>query len=500
MTLSNHNQQVPVLTVSQLTHAIKLSLESTFPFVCLQGEISNFKLQTSGHLYFSLKDANAQIAVVMFRADANQLKIAPKSGDHVIVKGEINVYPSKGNYQLIIRELSYIGLGELLQKLEQLKIKLHQKGWFKTARKKPLPKFPKRIGVVTSPTGAVIQDILNILTRRFSGFHLILNPVKVQGEGSAQEIARAIEQFNQHQLVDVMIIGRGGGSIEDLWAFNEEIVAEAIYNSQIPIICAVGHETDHCIADYVADVRAPTPSAAAEIVISEKNQFLQHLNTLKKRMQQTVMHLIHKDRFRLEGLVKQPFILRPLHLLEGRMQKLDDCRLELDQTIRQQLQLKKQMIDSSSRQTLALKPTNQLNYFRQKLQYWEKNLSQFINGRLLKDRHYSNQKKQLLQQLWLSKLHHRRRLFDNDKFYKRLDQLFNYQLALHKERLANLHNTLKAIDPKTLLNKGYSILFSEKEHYVINSIHKLKKQQKARILLSDGEALITVNETIPREQ
>ncbi len=199
------------LTVSQLTHAIKLNLESTFPFVHLQGEITNFKLQTSGHLYFSLKDAQAQISAVMFKGEASSLKLLPKAGDQVIVKGELNVYPPKGNYQLIIRELSYVGLGELLQKLELLKIKLHQMGWFKSTRKKPLPKFPKRIGVVTSPTGAVIQDILNILSRRFSGFHLILNPVKVQGEGAAQEIAQAIEQFNRYDLVDVMIVGRGRG-------------------------------------------------------------------------------------------------------------------------------------------------------------------------------------------------------------------------------------------------------------------------------------------------
>ena len=258
------------LTVSQLTNAIKLSLESTFPMIYLQGEVTNFKLQSSGHLYFSLKDANAMIGAVMFKGEASALKIMPKAGDQVVVKGELSVYPPKGNYQLVVRELSYVGLGELLLKLEELKIKLHQMGWFKSSHKKPLPRFPKRIGVVTSPTGAVIQDILNVLTRRFSGFHLILYPVKVQGEGAAQEIAQAIEQFNKYQIVDVMIVGRGGGSLEDLWAFNEEIVASAIFHSQIPIISAVGHETDHCIADYVADVRAPTPSAAAEMCDCKK--------------------------------------------------------------------------------------------------------------------------------------------------------------------------------------------------------------------------------------
>jgi exodeoxyribonuclease VII large subunit len=178
MNISN-SQNLPPLTVSQLTNAIKLSLEATFPCIHLQGEISNFKMQTSGHLYFSLKDAQAQIAAVMFRPEASLLKIMPKGGDQVIIKGELNVYPPKGNYQLVVRELAYVGIGELLQKLELLKVKLHQMGWFKSTRKKPLPRFPRRIGVVTSPTGAVIQDILNVLSRRFSGFHLILNPVKV---------------------------------------------------------------------------------------------------------------------------------------------------------------------------------------------------------------------------------------------------------------------------------------------------------------------------------
>jgi exodeoxyribonuclease VII large subunit len=267
----------PILTVSQLSQAIKLSLETAFPFVQLQGEISNCKPHSSGHLYFSLKDAHAQISAVMFRPDAATLKFTPKDGTQVIAIGEINVYPTSGKYQIVVRELRPMGIGELLLKLEELKMKITKLGWFRKEHKKPLPKFPKRIGVVTSPTGAAIQDMLNILTRRFSGFHLILYPVKVQGEGAAQEIAHAIEQFNHYELADVLIVGRGGGSIEDLWAFNEEVVAKAIFESKIPIISAVGHETDHCIADYVADIRAPTPSAAAEIVIAEKGQQLHHL-------------------------------------------------------------------------------------------------------------------------------------------------------------------------------------------------------------------------------
>lgn len=441
-------EKAAVLTVSELTQAIKLNLERLFPFITLQGEISNFKLQTSGHLYFSLKDANAQISVVMFRTAAAGLKSMPKAGDHVVVKGEITVYPSKGNYQLIVRELSYVGIGELLQKLEQLKIKLHQKGYFKSIHKKPLPLFPKRIGVVTSPTGAVIQDILNVLSRRYSGFQLILNPVKVQGEGAAQEIAQAIDQFNQYDSVDVMIVGRGGGSLEDLWAFNEECVADAIFRSRIPIISAVGHETDHCIADYVADVRAPTPSAAAEIVIAEKLQQLERLNTFRKQMRQTLKLIVQNNRYRLQRIVHQPFFANPRHRIEQLMQKLDDVKWDIDNNIQQLLIKNRHRFELLQRKILMFNPQTQIAQFKTKISYWKKTF----------------------------------------------DQKMQHQLTMRVTKLQHMHLILKAIDPKQLLQKGYTILFSEKENSVITSIKKLEKGQKARLLLSDGSALITIND------
>jgi exodeoxyribonuclease VII large subunit len=465
-------QKASVLTVTQLTQAIKVNLETAFRFVSLQGEVSNFKQQTSGHLYFSLKDANAQIAAVMFQGDASRLKTLPKAGDQVIVKGEINVYPTKGNYQMIIRELSYVGLGELLLKLEQLKIKLHKMGWFKADRKKSLPKFPRIIGVVTSPTGAVIQDILNILNRRFSGFHLILNPVKVQGEGAAREIAQAIEQFNRYHLVDVMIVGRGGGSLEDLWAFNEEVVAEAIFHSHIPIISAVGHETDHCIADYVADVRAPTPSAAAEIVIAEKAQCLDHLAVLRRRLSQTVTHLIKQDRRRLEGMLKQPMLTNPYALLGPWMQKLDDQREDLDRIMQQKIQQYRLKLESYARQVQGVKPSTLIAHYKQSLK----------------------NKSSQLDQAWGAMQSQRRLRFNADRERKRLAELTGRRVMLLKERLAKLIDHMHAIDPKNLLRKGYSILFSEKDNSVINSVQAIEKEQRARLMLSDGEALITINQ------
>lgn len=492
----SNTQNLSPLTVTQLTNAIKLSLESTFPNIHLQGEISNFKLQTSGHLYFSLKDAQAQIAAVMFKADASFLKIIPKAGDQVIIKGELNVYPSKGNYQLIVRELAYVGIGELLLKLEMLKVKLHQMGWFKSIHKKPLPRFPKRIGVVTSPTGAVIQDIIHILSRRFSGFQLILNPVKVQGEGAAAEIAQAIEQFNHYQLVDVIIVGRGGGSLEDLWAFNEEIVASAIFHSKIPIISAVGHETDHCIADYIADVRAPTPSAAAEIVIAEKSQQLDLLDTLKKRIQQTLAHLVQQNYFRLKGVLNHPLFTHPYSLLESRMQKLDDCRSLLEQRIYQFLQLKRHLLDAKSQQALALKPTNLIAHFRQRFNTCEHSFLQYFIQKINRDRQQICYKQQQLNHLWQTQQNKRIHQLNQEKLKKELHQIVNDRIIVLKQKLSYVSNILQALDPKNVLEKGYSILFAEKENSVINSVKKLQEGQQARLLLSDGEVMITIKEVI----
>jgi len=319
-----------VFTVSELTSAIKGVLEPSFRGISVKGEISNFKMQTSGHLYFSLKDAGSQVSSVLFKGSAAKLSRMPKEGDQVIAVGEISLYAPRGQYQMVIRELQFLGVGELLLKLHQLKEQLQMRGWFEAHHKKPLPKLPQRIGVVTSPTGAVIQDILHVLTRRFAGFQVILNPVKVQGEGSAYEIAQAITDFNKHNLADVLIVGRGGGSIEDLWAFNEEIVAKAIFASKIPIISAIGHETDFTIADYVSDVRAPTPSAAAEIAIAEKTNLIKFLASAEQFSRQRVTQQIDQYRKRIAALRKHPLLSSPYGILAHTIQKLDDYARQLE--------------------------------------------------------------------------------------------------------------------------------------------------------------------------
>lgn len=490
----------PVLSVSQLTQAIKLQLELSFPSVWLQGEISNAKIQSSGHFYFSIKDPQAQISAVMFRGNLAGVKTIPKDGDQVIVHGDINVYPPSGKYQIIVRELRPVGLGELLLKLEELKAKLLKKGWYDPKHKKPIPKFPKRIGVITSPTGAAIHDILNILKRRFSGFHLILNPVKVQGEGSAKEIAQAIMQFNQYKLADVLIVGRGGGSIEDLWAFNEEIVAEAIFHSEIPIISAVGHETDNCIADFVADLRAPTPSAAAEIVIAEQAHQLAHLDQTKRRLQHTVRHLLRQYRHQLEGMRRHALFASPYATLLGsKAQRLDELRQNIDAAMHNLLSRKKLMLDSHRRHVDALKPTSQIQNLRHKLLHWEKSFLNVIGMRLHTGRRLLSQKNDRLNQAWKAKFDSRRRQFKSVDKYEQLNRAWIRLFDLRQERLKKLLHTLHAINPKNLLTKGYCILFAEKDHSVITSVRKVFKNQEFRALLADGELLSIVKEVLPNE-
>lgn len=373
-----------ILTVTELTLAIKKQLETRFAYVQVQGEITNFKEQASGHLYFTLKDAQSQISAVLFRGNTGGLARMPKNGDQVIVQGEISVYPPRGNYQLIIRQLQFAGVGELLLKLHALKAKLEAQGWFDKSRKRPLPQTPKTIGVVTSPTGAVIQDILNILSRRHSGFHLILNPVKVQGDGAAQEIAAAIAQFNRYKLADVLIVGRGGGSLEDLWAFNEEIVAEAIYKSEIPIISAVGHETDFSISDFVADLRAPTPSAAAELVMAASDEHLKHLMQIEKRLTQTIYHLLGAYKDRLNVLRKQPILTSPFAILGNASQQLDDLSEEISQGLKQLLALKKLQLQGLEKQYQALDPTIRIQHLKQKLAQLSAHLHSIDPKNLLK--------------------------------------------------------------------------------------------------------------------
>ncbi len=334
--------QRKIYSVSELSHEIRDRLEQQFPDVWVTGEVSNFRAASSGHCYFTLKDANAQLRAVCFRSQARYLKFKPQDGISVIARGRLSVYEARGEYQLVVEYLEPAGLGALQLAFEQLKAKLASEGLFDPSRKKPLPLLPTAIGIVTSPTGAVIRDILRILRRRFHNMNAALYPVKVQGEGAAKEIVAGIEHFNRHPGVDVMIVARGGGSLEDLWAFNEENVARAIAASRIPVISGVGHETDFTIADFVADLRAPTPSAAAELVVRRKQDFVTELENRTHRMSQIFRLKLSEARQRLTELRMHRVFETLVAKLAERAQRVDDCVVALDGAIRQRLNLARQ--------------------------------------------------------------------------------------------------------------------------------------------------------------
>lgn len=317
-----------ILTVSRLTALIRGVLEENFEQVWVQGEVSNISFPSSGHLYFTLKDAGAQLRCVMFKGAARNLKFRPADGMGLIVRGRISVYDQRGEYQLICEYLEPAGVGALQLAFVQLKERLAVEGLFDEARKRPMPLFPRRLGVVTSPTGAAIHDILNVLRRRFASLEILLYPVRVQGEGSAQEIARAVDDMNRLGLVDVMIVGRGGGSLEDLWAFNEECVARAVHRSRIPVISAVGHETDWTICDFAADLRAPTPSAAAEMVIASADELRGRVEALGHRLRLTMENRLRTMESRLDSLRRA--LHDPSTMLGHLSQRVDDLSERLE--------------------------------------------------------------------------------------------------------------------------------------------------------------------------
>jgi len=326
------------LTVSELTARIRDLLAKNFVDVQVEGEISNCREAQSGHIYFTLKDDKAQVKCVWFRQQMRGVKFRPEDGLKVSVRGSIGVYESRGEYQIYVETIDPAGRGALQLAFEQLKRRLEGEGLFDAKHKKPLPMLPSRIGLITSPKGAAVRDVVRILRRRFPNVHLMLVPVRVQGEGAAGEIARAVRFFNQRQNVDVLIVARGGGSMEDLWGFNEEVVARAIFESAIPVISGVGHETDFTIADFVADVRASTPSAAAEIVVQTRREFDEHVVRLKRALREQLRYRISVLSRRMHELGARHGFRRPLDLLRQRRQRSDEMTARLAQGLRGRLE------------------------------------------------------------------------------------------------------------------------------------------------------------------
>ncbi len=349
-----------ILSVSQLTGEIKRVLENSFPRLWVQGEISNLTVHSSGHLYFSLKDAGSQVRCVMFRNYAQNLMLMPQDGMQVVVQGDVTVFDRAGQYQLSVQQLQVAGYGELAQAFERLKKKLADEGLFDQEFKKELPAYPKSIGIVTSPTGAAIRDMVKVARRRWPGIELILCPVPVQGIGAAEKIARAVDDLNEYGKIDLMIVGRGGGSAEDLWAFNEEILARAIFRSKIPVISAVGHEVDFTISDLVADLRAPTPSAAAELAVPDVREVQSNLIDFARRIASSMNDLLDEAGSRLTSIQRSYGLNRLQDMLSQKSQQLDWAGTSLNNRINDRVRSYNNRLQGQAIALKALDPKNTL--------------------------------------------------------------------------------------------------------------------------------------------
>ena len=436
----------PIYTVSQLTAEVKSLLERNFEHLWVEGEISNLRLPSSGHLYFTLKDESAQVRGVMFRLQNRLLKFEPADGLQVVCYGRLTVYEPRGEYQIVVDYMEPKGLGALQLAFEQLKEKLSQEGLFDPAHKKSLPHLPQKIGIVTSPTGAAIRDILQIIDRRFANVHILLYPVRVQGAGAAQEIAQAIQELNQWPGIEVLIVGRGGGSLEDLWAFNEEIVARAIYSSRVPVISAVGHEVDFTIADFVADLRAPTPSAAAELVVRNKVELVQSLESLGRRLGNAGLAALEARQERLLSLGHR--LVDPRRRLSDQRLRMDDIFSRLSNSIQQSLLRKAERLRLKADSLILLHP-----------------------GRRAAE--------------------HTHRLV---QLSRRLTLALRVELRFFRQRTEGYMGKLQTLSPLAVLERGYSIARVLPSKKVVRRASMLKAEDRVNVKVHRGEFIARVEE------
>lgn len=377
---TTQNQQREILTVSQLNRRARQLLETHMPLMWIEGEISNFARPSSGHWYFTLKDANAQVKCAMFRNRNQTVRNAPQQGQKVLIRARVSLYEGRGDYQVIAEHLEDSGVGALQQAFEALKHQLHQEGLFDPSYKKPLPTLAKHIGVITSPTGAAIRDILQVLRRRFPGTAVSIFPVAVQGVEAAPQIVHALQTANQLSQCDLLIVGRGGGSLEDLWPFNEESVARAIFASRLPIISAVGHEVDITIADYVADLRAPTPSAAAELSTPDGSDMLQQFAGYEVLLEEAMERRLERNQEKLTSLAAR--LQHPGQKLQSQAQHLDSLEIRLQRVIQGQLQQQRQLLQHLETQLHHKTPTQKMQKLHERLSLLQQNLEQRMQQKL----------------------------------------------------------------------------------------------------------------------
>jgi exodeoxyribonuclease VII large subunit len=429
-----------ILTVSEVSERIKIVLEDTFFDIWVEGEISNLRTPSSGHTYLTLKDEHSQIRSVLFKMQRRYLRFDPKDGMLVIARGRISLYEPRGEYQLVIDYMEPKGIGALQIAFEQLKARLAQAGLFDPTRKRPLPTLPRCIGIVTSPTGAVIRDMLQILRRRFANLHVCVYPVRVQGDGAAEEITQGLEALNRYPGIDAIIVARGGGSLEDLWAFNEETVARAIYASKIPVISAVGHEIDYTIADFVADVRAPTPSVAAELVIRNKSELHAELQVGAQRLQRAIRHRLETLRARLEACQQRRVLKDPWAPLRTMEQRIDELSGRLARSIRARLRLSQEVLERSEAAIAHLSPLMMVDLLRERLTALEQRLLTAQGGHVRQER----------------------------------------------EELERLTATLQALSPLAVLARGYSICRHQTDGRLIREAHAAAPGMHVDITLWHG--------------
>jgi exodeoxyribonuclease VII large subunit len=356
-----------ILTVSELNATIRDLLENELTNVWVEGEISNARVWNTGHMYFTLKDGSSQIKAVMFRSAVRYLKFKPEDGLKVVARGKVSVYDPKGEYQIICEHMEPKGLGSLQMAFEQLKKKLAAEGLFDPARKRPLPALPRRIGLVTSLDGAALRDIIRVLRRRYPNAHLVLSGTRVQGEGAGREIAHAIRKVERIDAVDVIILARGGGSLEDLWAFNEEVLARVIAACPVPIISGVGHETDFTIADFVADLRAPTPSAAAELVVRAKDEFFAHIDRIGERLDAAIHHRLRRMETRLHSLEARPGYAGFEGRIAVRGRHVSELAADLRECVMQGVTRRSRRVDALRRSLSQFDPRHRLAAVRTRL-------------------------------------------------------------------------------------------------------------------------------------
>ena len=483
-----------VWRVSEITLRLCDVLEAEFPDVWVEGEVSNFRAAQSGHLYFTLKDEKAQIRCVCFRDQVRGLRFRPEDGLKVTVRGGVSVYEARGEYQVYVSHIEPVGLGALQLAFEQLTKRLQAEGLFDAERKKPIPALPRRIGIVSSPQGAAIRDILRVLRRRFPNLHVLLFPVKVQGDGAAEEIVRAIRHFNRAELVDVMIVARGGGSLEDLWAFNEEIVARAIAASEIPIITGIGHETDTTIADFVADLRAPTPSAAAEIVVRTRAEFEKHIGDCTRALVQHMRYFFSERRHRLRDLAEHRAFRRPGEIVRRRGQHLDELNQRLAHRLRAEIGRVRQRVNAPAIRLARFDLHGRVKLLRLRLDRRSGDLNAALERAVARQR-----RRYALLELRMASVDLRARV---SLLQRHLDQRSNDLAALMRRHLSVTRRKwetaavrLEERSPFQLLERGYAIAY-DAQGRVLRSTAQVAEGDDISVRLHHGQIAAAVKSKI----